>query len=396
MPWPGTPASQKTPPINPPSMRNPSKLNESSTMTDVAEEMHSVSNELVVHEQAFANLPAQIAAQAKAAAEAAVENISSETLTGVTSFNTETGAVIYFPNLGMVNDQLGNPLYLTQTSDAGSKIIVGDSTPVTVTLNPNVNLPWFTIIGNDSSTFTTLTTDSGFGINGLDSICPGGFAVVFFDGTNFWVEPTLSLPQNAPAIAHEWLNSYDATTGAFTQTQPAASDLSNGTTGTGSVVLAIEPTLVNSLVITGNSLASNLQIHNTGSGSETWEISVPSGTNEMQFSDLINSVTPLTVNDSGVTTPVLDLTATQMMVSGSGSGSAVFSQPFQGSSYKKVLVVLNALAGTAAYTFPTAFSVTPDYFIGVTATGATVSAISMTAVTVTGSASTGTSVLEGY
>lgn len=54
-----------------------------------------------------------------------------------------------------------------------------------------------------------------------------------------------------------------------------------------------------------------------------------------------------------------------------------------------------ALAGTAAYTFPTAFSVTPDYFIGVTATGATVSAISMTAATVTGSASTGTIVLEG-
>lgn len=188
MPWPGTPASQKTPPINPPSMRNPSKLNESSTMTDVAEEMHSVSNELVVHEQAFANLPAQIAAQAKAAAEAAVENISSETLTGVTSFNTETGAVIYFPNLGMVNDQLGNPLYLTQTSDAGSKIIVGDSTPVTVTLNPNVNLPWFTIIGNDSSASVILMPESGALLNGLQSIYPGGFAIIFYDGVTFWSE----------------------------------------------------------------------------------------------------------------------------------------------------------------------------------------------------------------
>lgn len=44
--------------------------------------------------------------------------------------------------------------------------------------------------------------------------------------------------QSFPAVAHEWLNSYSAVTGLFTATQPAASDLSNGTTGTGAVVLA--------------------------------------------------------------------------------------------------------------------------------------------------------------
>lgn len=37
--------------------------------------------------------------------------------------------------------------------------------------------------------------------------------------------PTI-VPGNMPAIAHEWLNSYDSTTGAFTATQPAFTDIS--------------------------------------------------------------------------------------------------------------------------------------------------------------------------
>src|ERR1035438_8205777 len=45
-------------------------------------------------------------------------------------------------------------------------------------------------------------------------------------------------PVSFPAVSHEWLNSYSSVTGLFTAAQPAASDLSNGTTGTGAVVLA--------------------------------------------------------------------------------------------------------------------------------------------------------------
>lgn len=37
--------------------------------------------------------------------------------------------------------------------------------------------------------------------------------------------PTV-VPGNMPAVAHEWLNSYDSTTGAFTATQPAFTDIS--------------------------------------------------------------------------------------------------------------------------------------------------------------------------
>ena len=187
MPWPGSPKSQQTPPINPPSVRTPPTLTDQSTMADVAEAMNTAFDGLTVHEQAFANLPSQIASQAAAAAVAAVENIENETVTGVTSFNARTGAVIYFPGLGTVNNQLGESSYETQQGDGGAKIIVGDSSPVIVTLNSGVTSPWFTFIGNDSGASVFLMPDSG-ALHGLQSIYPGGFAIVFYDGTDFWAE----------------------------------------------------------------------------------------------------------------------------------------------------------------------------------------------------------------
>ena len=188
MTWPGAPKSQQSPPLNVPSTRTPPVLSEASTMADVAEAMGKAFEGLTVHEQAFAALPKQIAAQASAAATAAVENIQQETVTGVTSFNTSTGAIIYFPGLGTVNNQLGEPSYLTQQSDAGAKIIAGDSSPVTVTLNGGMKAPWFAFIGNDSSATVSLVTDSSATISGLDSIYPSGFALIFFDGSTFWSE----------------------------------------------------------------------------------------------------------------------------------------------------------------------------------------------------------------
>ncbi len=187
MPWPGTPKSQQSPPINPPSVRKFPSLNEHSTMGDVASAIKVAFDGLTNHEQAFANIPKQIAPQASAAS-AAVLNVESQTTTGVTAFNTQTGAVVYFPNLGQVNDQLGNPLYLTQTSDAGQKILMGDSTPATVTLNSAMAPPWFAFIGNDSSATVAIAVDSGAAIDGLESIYPGGLAIVFYDGSTFWSE----------------------------------------------------------------------------------------------------------------------------------------------------------------------------------------------------------------
>src|SRR5208282_195632 len=46
---------------------------------------------------------------------------------------------------------------------------------------------------------------------------------------------TVILPTTAAATTHKWLNSYTSTTGAFTETQPAAADLSD-TANSGNVL----------------------------------------------------------------------------------------------------------------------------------------------------------------
>jgi hypothetical protein len=86
------------------------------------------------------------------------------------------------------------------------------------------------------------------------------------------------LAQTKANITSRWLNSYDATTGLFSSTQPAASDLSNGTIGAGKVALQGLLTLtfsatpvfdlslgqVQKITLTGNVTSSTLTNPQTG------------------------------------------------------------------------------------------------------------------------------------
>jgi hypothetical protein len=261
---------------------------------------------------------------------------------GVSSFNGLTGAVSFFPSLGKVNNQSGVTAYTVQTTDNGALVLLSDASPVAVTLNSVVTAPYLVFITNLGAGTVTLTPTLG-NVNGgaTFTMLQNYTSMVFFDGTNWWASSLPVVPVNTPAIAHEFFTAYNATTGVFTQAQPTEADVLNLVAD-----LALKAPLA-SPTFTGT-----------------------------------------------VTVPGLFNTATQSTVVASISGSVVFSQPEQGSSYKKVLIYLNAANGTASYTFPTPFVNTP-MVISQSLT-ATVTTLSATAVTITGTTQTGFVELEGY
>lgn len=135
---------------------------------------------------------------------------------------------------GTINNQSGNTTYATQQSDASAFIILSDASPVAVSLTgtPVITLPWACTILNFGAGTATLTPASGTitysgNVAAASLVLPQYFAAsIAFDGTNFWGAIIQIAPQTIAAVTSKWLNSYSATTGLFTSTQPAFTDIS--------------------------------------------------------------------------------------------------------------------------------------------------------------------------
>ncbi len=139
---------------------------------------------------------------------------------GVTSFNTQTGAVIYFPPLGTVSNQSGLTTYTIAGTDAGALIVLDDASAIAVTLS-TMSPPWFCFVFNSGVGTATLTPSTGT-VNGNATLtlATGQGAIVFFDGTNWWAVTTPLAPNTIAPVAGEFLTGYDASTGIFSQAAP--------------------------------------------------------------------------------------------------------------------------------------------------------------------------------
>ena len=89
----------------------------------------------------------------------------------------------------------------------------------------------------------------------------------------------------------------------------------------------------------------------------------------------------------------LQLNTSQTNSNGSVSGNILATMPFNGSSYKKVLIYCNSLNGTVSYTFPTSFIYTPVIVVD---TYSLITSISTTSVSLNGSSQSCFIILEGF
>ena len=145
-------------------------------------------------------------------------------------------------NIALINLQSGLNAQAKQIA-----ALQGSSSPSTRTIlsggrgpgGGNSNLPVPVPVccgGTGNRTLSAHCVLVGEGTLPVTTVGPGTVGQVLTSNGNS-ADPSFQtpppLPQNTPAVPHQWLNSYSSTTGAFGQSQPTTADLSDFPAQTG-------------------------------------------------------------------------------------------------------------------------------------------------------------------
>ena len=161
-----------TPPLNPTSLRFPFELRDQPA--EVVQAHRYAFQGLTDLNQAIAALKNQVDAN---------KQTITETVSTSGGVTPAPPAPFPFPGLGAVNNQTGNTSYTLAMTDNGALLIFGDASPVTLTLNSALTVPFFFFASNFGASNVTMTPSTG-SIN-QPTLDVGGLYEIVFDGTNW-------------------------------------------------------------------------------------------------------------------------------------------------------------------------------------------------------------------
>lgn len=146
----------------------------------------------------------------------------------------------------------------------------------------------------------------------------------------------------------------------------------------------------------------NVLLNNSGSTGAVTATLVNAAANSVLGNNTASPAAPAyqtSIALSGSTTEVINKNGCAVTTVNGTAGHYYWSQPEQGTGYKRVVIVLNSYtnSSTSAISFTTAFTHTPDVFVGTGATGVTLTSVSTSGCTVPiiASGTTGTITIEG-
>lgn len=167
---------------------------------------------------------------------------------GTAATNSSYGVGVFTSGINFLDPSVTT--YQLNNTDYQGIVLFNTASAVTVTLNGAVQDNFSCDILNLGTGAVTFTPNLGLTVNGASSVtgASGQGSTVYF-ANRAWVAflGTTALPvtpASAGPTTHEWINSYNATTGVFTLTQPAFSDIS------GTLVPAQLPTVGLTVVVT--------------------------------------------------------------------------------------------------------------------------------------------------